>query len=443
MSILPLDAGCAFIRQLMAKSGNASSNHYLLHIPQQNTTWVGAFPNRIVKYSNQGFDIQASGQHTNLPPAPNPFPVLRNLLDPSLPCFFMISLDLQRSAFDPALPLLLFIQPGAEVKFHGKPSGSTAEITAASPEFAASAKELLDRHAGHSASLSHEEQQERVPLPWHTEKDGLFLKRLEDAVRVLRSRPGKMIVSRTYRKPVRPYANPFRLFEIYSRSEPSAAACHFLALDETTYSLGCSPENVFELDHGKLIFDVIAATRGRSTDPEKDQRWFHELQHDAKERTEHLMAFNRYRKRLDNLCQPGTAKVDQSMGVRTLKRVRHLHSRLSGRLRSDLDLIDLLEESFPPLSSYPDELIPLADPGLEPTRFYGGIVGRAGPGWNEISCFLNLRSALLQNQTLYTQGGVGVISESKPRQEMLEVANKLSSLLEAVITWESEVPDVN
>jgi len=155
------------------------------------------------------------------------------------------------------------------------------------------------------------------------------------------------------------------------------------------------------------------------------------------------MSFNLYLKRLTNLCQPGTAKVDQSLGVRTLKRVRHLHSRLSGRLRPDLDLIDLLEESFPPLSSYPDELIPLADPGLEPTRFYGGIVGRAGPGWNEISCFLNLRSALLQNQTLYTQGGVGVISESKPRQEMLEVANKLSSLLEAVSTWESEVPDVN
>ena len=338
---------------------------------------------------------------------------------------------------------MLFIQPGAEVKFLSKPNGLTVDIVAANPEFEDSAKQLLARHGEHSAALSDEERQEPAPLPWQTEEDEKFLKRLEDAVRVLRSKPGKMIVSRTYRKVVQPHANPFRLFEIYSRSEPSAAACHFLALNETTYSLGCSPENVFELDHGKLIFDVIAATRGRSTDPEKDQRWFHELQHDAKERTEHLMAFNRYRKRLDNLCQPGTAKVDKSMGVRTLKRVRHLHSRLSGTLRSDLDLIDLLEESFPPLSSYPDELIPLADPDLEPTRFYGGIVGRAGPGWNEISCFLNLRSALLQNQTLYTQGGVGVISESKPRQEMLEVANKLSSLLEAVSTWESEVPDVN
>lgn len=436
----PLDAGCSLVRQILSINGSDASNHYLLHVPQRNTTWVGAFPHRIVKYSHNGFDIQTLDTHTSLPPVANPFPVLRNLLDPALPCFFVISLDLQRASFDPALPLMLFIQPAAEVKFSGCLQGSLVEIRAMNSGFEKKARGLLDFHDEKRAPSFNVGQQDHAPVPWQSEGDEKFLKRLESAVKTLKSTPGKMIVTRSYQKPIRGGADPFRLFEIYSQSEPAAAACHFMALDGSTFSLGCSPENVFELDQGRLIFDVIAATRGRSSDPEKDQRWFHELQHDEKEKTEHLMAFNRYRKRLENLCQPGTANVDQSMGVRTLKRVRHLHSRLSGMLRPNLGFIDLLEESFPPLNSYPDELIPLADPDLEPTRYYGGIVGRAGPEWKEISCYLNLRSALLQNGTLHTRGGVGVISESRPDQELLEVANKLSSLMEAVSAWERETP---
>ncbi len=429
------DAACSLFRRLQADQSGDPSNQYLLHVPHRNTAWVGALPRRVISYDHKGFDIVTAKGRRREAPVPRPFRRLRELLDPALPCFFIISLDLQRPSCDPGLPLLRCIQSGMEAEFSGEANGLKTQVVATDPQWDG----IIDNLPERELPRKHSPRRQSPTSPWQSETDEHLLQRLREAVRVLQSRPAaKMIVSRPYRKSVQPGDDPFRLFEIYAGSEPGAAASHFVALDEQTFSLGCSPENVFELEHGKLVFDVIAATRGRSIDREKDRRWLHELQHDAKEKAEHLMAFERYRKRLDGLCQPGTARVEQSMGILTLKRVRHLHSRISGELRPELDFIDLLEDSFPPLASYPPELIPLADSGLEPTLFYGGMVGRIAPGWQDISCFLNLRSALLQHGTLHTRSGVGVIGASNPHLELLEVRNKLRSLMEAVELWESE-----
>ena len=431
------DAACSLFRRLQADQSGDPSNQYLLHVPHRNTAWVGAFPRRVISYDHNGFDIVTAEGRRREAPVPRPFRRLRELLDPALPCFFIISLDLQRPSCDPGLPLLRCIQPGMEAEFSGEANGLKTQVVATDPQW----DEIIDNLPERELPRQRSSYRQSPAAPWESETDGRLLERLQEAVRVLQSRPAaKMIISRSCRKSIQPGSEPFGLFEIYAGSEPGAAASHFLALDEQTFSLGCSPENVFELQHGRLVFDVIASTRGRSSDPEKDRRWLLELQHDEKEKAEHLMAFERYLQRLEGLCQPGTACVEQSMGIRTLKRVRHLYSRVSGELRPELDFVDLLEDSFPPLASYPPELIPLADSGLEPTLFHGGMVGRIAPGWQDISCFLNLRSALLQHGTLHTQGGVGVIGASNPEQELLEVRNKLRSLMEAVESWQSEGP---
>ena len=72
--------------------------------------------------------------------------------------------------------------------------------------------------------------------------------------------------------------------------EPAAACSHFLQIDEGICSFGCSPENVFEVENGRLIFDVVAGTRGVSPGPDKDARWLTTLQTDPKELREHMMA---------------------------------------------------------------------------------------------------------------------------------------------------------
>ncbi len=430
-----LDAARAYFRRARETHPELCEWAYLLHQPGAGTCWTGIGAHRIVHYTGDRFEIHADGEKTARPAGTDIFRELRPLLDPSLPCFFLVSLDIRRAARDPSLPLMSFVQPKVEACF----GDAAPALLAAAPGLEEAARDLIERDdtaplpaicAKGNANAS----------PWQGEDDAHFLERLKRAVETLQSVHGKMIITRTYHRPAPADADAFRLFEIYSDFEANAAACHYAALGGIN-SLGCSPENVFEMNGSELAFDVVASTRGISTDPEQDARWLNELLTDAKERKEHGMALERYQKRMERLCQAGSVRLERHMDVRTLRHVRHLFSRVSGTLKEGLDCFDMLHDSYPPLSSYPDELVPLADAGTEPTRYYGGMVGRIGPGWQDARCYLNLRAALVQDGEIHTQGGVGVIRESIPRQELLEVANKLRSLKEAVSAWENAKPN--
>lgn len=427
----------AFLRQVRQTHPDLSKWAYLLHLPSSDTCWVGLGAKRVVNLIGTGFEIIADGHKTSAPAGPDFFRDLRELLDPALPCFFLVSLDIKRPARDPGLPLMTFVQPLAEIHLD-RQTARSPNLFATDPTLKATLAELLSRSPTESLALE-VNREVSATSTWLGEDDEHFLARLESAVQTLQRIHGKMIITRTYHKSASSHTDLLSLFEIYSTFESNAAACHFATLGEVG-SLGCSPENVFEMDGSQLTFDVVASTRGISPDPAQDARWLNELLTDVKERKEHNMALERYQKRMERLCQPGSVILERHMDVRTLRHVRHLFSRISGTLKDGLDCFDMLHDSFPPLSSYPDELIPLADPGKEPTRYYGGMVGRLGPGWQDACCYLNLRSLLMQGGELYTQGGVGVIRESIPRQELLEVANKLRSLKEAVAVWEKSNP---
>lgn len=435
-----LDTARAYFWRLRKAQPELAVQSYLLHLPASAATWAGVGAHRLVRYSRDGFEILSNGKKTCLPASGDIFRDLRKLLDPGHPCFFLISLDIARPVNDPSLPLMTFVQPEVEVCFPGQ-AGPVPSIHAASPAMEETARKHMQGTSSASARPLPPNQPDFRPAPWDGEDDAHFIERLGRAVDTLQSIHGKMIITRTYSKPAPANADPFRLFEIYSGLESSAAACHYASLGSGISSVGCSPENIFEMNEGKLAFDIVASTRGISADPAQDARWLHELLTDPKEHKEHGMALERYQKRMDRLCQPGSVQQERRMDVRTLRHVRHLFSRISGTLREGLDCFDMLHDSFPPLSSYPDELIPLSDPGIEPTRYYGGMVGRLGAGGRDACCYLNLRAALVRNGELYTQGGVGVIRESIPRQELLEVANKLRGLNEAVSAWENEKPN--
>lgn len=438
-----LNRTSACLRHMRTTQADWVKQAYLLHIPASGEAWVGLGAQRIINYDRNGYEVIADGQSRRLPAAEDIFRGLQDLLDPNLPAYFLISLDIHRPVCDATLPLMTFIQPKLEFSFRN--TSPQPEILAANDALSALARNCLA-----SISSNHTARKTNwTPLAevanggnWNGEDDARFLERLTRAVETLQTVNGKMILTRTYQKTCASDLDPFSLYEIYSAFESGAAASHYAALGNNTHSIGCSPENVFELANGRLCFDVVAATRGISANPDEDARWLNELQTDPKEHKEHNMALERYQRRMQQLCSPASVTLDQHMDIRTLRHVRHLHSRISGALQPPTDFFDMLRGSSPPLCSYPDELIPLADPGTEPTRFYGGMVGRLAPGWQDARCFLNLRAVLVKNNVLHTQGGVGVIRESIPRQELLEVSNKLRSLKEAIAVWETQSKSV-
>ncbi|MCB2050190.1 MAG: chorismate-binding protein [Novosphingobium sp.] len=399
------DACAAFARQGQGED----CGQYIFQIPRQGRAFVGIGVHRTVSCQEGTFTIcDESGQRT-IACTDNPLQQAGTLLEPDRPSFWMVGPDLARSVSDPALPLIYCVQPKVEIEIAGDANDleTASELTAEPAE------------------------------GWTTQDDATFTRRLESAIATLSDYPdGKMIITRSYRRTCAG-RDPFELFRIFAASEPSAACNHFARIGENAISLGCSPENVFEVRDGKLIFDVVAATRGKSADPETDARWKEALRTDAKEQREHIMAFERYRQRIETLIQPNSLEIDFQMKVLELGNVRHLYSRASGTLREDLDWQTILSDSFPALISYPPALQSIADPQQEPLRYYGGIVGRVGGGMRDAAFFLNLRAALTLNDVLHTQGGVGVIRESEPAKELLEVRNKLSGLFKAIAAWEN------
>lgn len=385
------------------------TGQYIFHLPRKSQAHVGLGCHRRVAYGREGIRIVDRDGSKVVACKGNPLEEIRGLLDPGFPSFWMISPDLDRNAKDPDLPLILCLQPREEALIQGFSDYG-----------------LLDQ------PLIAEPAQ-----GWDSLSDELFLERLRQGIAVLQDYPhGKMILTRSYRREIGEM-DPFALFSLFAGSEPASACSHYLKIDEGVASLGCSPENVFEIQNGRVAFDVVAATRGKSADPEIDARWRAALLNDVKEHREHLMAFERYKARIEGLIAPGSLDIEFELDVLELGNVRHLYSRASGFLREDWDWMRILADSFPALISYPDALRPFADRQDDPLRYYGGIVGRVSADGKDAAFFLNLRAALAKRGTLYTQGGVGVIAESEPEKELLEVKNKLRGLFRSVAQWEN------
>lgn len=401
-----LDQACDYFRAWHDHESLAA--RYVFYLPRRGISLVGLGCHQTIRVWRDNVAVHTEGGVTHHALSEPPFDCLRGRLDPRFPAFLLVSPDLARGAQDPDLPLMLCIQPKLEVSFTG---------VGAQPQAA------LIPPAGRTGE-------------WQTQSDADFRDRLAWAIEALQAHPvGKMIITRAYRKAVGA-RDRLALFEGFARTEPVAACSHFLRLGEHLHSLGCSPENLFEIDDSRVAFDVVAGTRGVSPDPVVDQRWLAALQSDPKEQREHLMAFDRYLARMETLVEPGSLSVDHKLQVLQLGRVRHLYSRLSGQLKPGLDALRLLADSFPPLTSYPAELAALADLPTEPNRYYGGVVGRIAPGGQQAAFFLNIRAALVKQSELHTLGGVGVIAESEPDKELLEVKNKLSGLMSAIAAWE-------
>jgi anthranilate/para-aminobenzoate synthase component I len=418
---------------------------YTLHIPALDRGWIGTQCSQVITYSLGEIIVSEKKKTEKFKSDPNNiWTQLRQILKPDKPYFFLISLDLHRSKQDVDLPLIIFFQPGLEVCVDGSQLPDVqvlAEDSSTQKQAQLKVQEII--RTQDFLSYQKTKYSDGVNLnitDWQGEPDESFLSRLAEAVSILQDQsdqPSKMIITRNYNKILQTNLVPFDLYKIYTLMEQNCASSHYFCMPEGVISLGCSPENVFELIDRKVNFDVIASTCKRSENPDEDARLKEMLLKDFKEDREHTMARNRSLRQIESLCVPNSIELVQDKNIRQLRNINHLYSEYSGTLQSSLDYLDLLEECFPPLTSYPPSLVNLVNNQKEPSRFYGGMVGRISPGTTkEVRCFNNLRSCLIKKNTAYIQGGVGVIKQSRPELEFLEVGNKLSCLLEAVALWE-------
>lgn len=227
-------------------------------------------------------------------------------------------------------------------------------------------------------------------------------------------------------------------FNVYRALRSINPSPYLFYFDYGDYKLiGSSPESQVVVDNNKAVMHPIAGTTKRTGNDAEDKAAIDQLKKDKKENTEHDMLVDLARKDLGQFAH--NVEISKIREVHTYSHVFHLVSEVVGTLPENTNPFAVLASSFPAgtLSGAPrQKSIELLDQ-YEPTPrgFYAGCIGSVGLN-GDFNHAIMIRSFLSKKNTLRSQAGAGVISASKPENELQEVNNKLNALKQAVVNAE-------
>ena len=206
--------------------------------------------------------------------------------------------------------------------------------------------------------------------------------------------------------------------------------------------VGSSPEMLVRVEGQHVETHPIAGTRPRGRTEDEDLRMADELKRSEKERAEHVMLVDLGRNDLGRVCEYGTVRVPQYMGLERYSHVMHLVSTVEGRLADTHDHLDALVSCFPAgtVSGAPKIRAMQILAELEPTRreLYAGAVGYIDFAGNLDFC-IAIRTITLRDGVARVQAGAGIVADSNPASEYEETRDKARALLQAIDMAETEL----
>ena len=196
---------------------------------------------------------------------------------------------------------------------------------------------------------------------------------------------------------------------------------------------GSSPEAQLIVNEGRAEIHPIAGTFKRTGNDEKDAELAKELAADRKENSEHVMLVDLAR---NDLSRNGSdVVVENYREIQFFSHVIHLVSKVTGKIAANVPTPQIVADTFPAgtLSGAPKPMaLRLIEKFENVNRSaYGGAIGFMDFEGNFNHAII-IRSFVSKNHELHYQAGAGVVSESKPENELQEVYNKLGALTKAL-----------
>ncbi|MGJ5643383.1 anthranilate synthase component I family protein [Formosa sp. S-31] len=196
---------------------------------------------------------------------------------------------------------------------------------------------------------------------------------------------------------------------------------------------GSSPEAQLVVKDGQAEIHPIAGTFKRTGNDEKDAELAKQLALDDKENAEHVMLVDLAR---NDLSRHGNeVTVDTYREVQFFSHVIHLVSKVTGKKHKNTSTMQVVADTFPAgtLSGAPKHMAMRLIEKYEKTsrEFYGGAIGFMDFDGN-FNHAIMIRTFLSKDHKLHWQAGAGIVSKSKPEDELQEVYNKLGALTKAI-----------
>jgi len=228
-------------------------------------------------------------------------------------------------------------------------------------------------------------------------------------------------------------ADPFTVYRALRHVNPSPYM-FFIRMGGVSV-VGSSPEMLVRVEGSRVETHPIAGTRPRGRNQEEDMRLAEELKRNEKERAEHVMLVDLGRNDVGRVCEYGSVRVPQFMGLERFSHVMHLTSIVEGKLADDRDRLDALVSCFPAgtVSGAPKVRAMQIIRELEPSGrgLYAGAVGYLDFAGNLDFC-IAIRTIIMSQGQAYVQAGAGIVTDSNPAAEYEETCDKARALIRAL-----------
>lgn len=204
----------------------------------------------------------------------------------------------------------------------------------------------------------------------------------------------------------------------------------FLKFDKQ-YLIGASPELVFRIRNGEMETFPLAGTIQRGSTLEEDIALARKLLNDPKEIAEHNMLVDLHRNDLGRVAKAGTVKIRHLMDIKKFSHVQHISSEVIGLIKKNYTMFDGLASVFPAgtLSGAPkfESMKIIERVEQSPRGPYGGAVGHFGFDGN-CTFAIPIRSFFVSEKFGFSRASGGIVYDSKPEKEYMEVIRKLGAI---------------
>jgi para-aminobenzoate synthetase/4-amino-4-deoxychorismate lyase len=186
--------------------------------------------------------------------------------------------------------------------------------------------------------------------------------------------------------------------------------------------ISLSPELFFRIDAGGNI--MVKPMKGTSP-LSASSRW---LSHDAKNKSENVMIVDLLRNDLGRICLPGSVKVKKLFEVEKYETLMQMTSTVTGRLRPQIKMLDMIKSLFPcgSVTGAPKirSMKIISDLERGPRNIYTGAIGYFAPDGQAVFN-VAIRTIDLRRQSgrqYHARMGVGggIVYDSRPKDEFEE-----------------------
>ncbi|HSY36171.1 MAG TPA: aminodeoxychorismate synthase component I [Acidobacteriaceae bacterium] len=229
--------------------------------------------------------------------------------------------------------------------------------------------------------------------------------------------------------------SPATLFTALSQTQ-SVAYAAFLNLDHHQI-LSLSPELFFRIEAdpdgttNKITTRPMKGTMPRGLDITEDAAAARALQHDEKNRAEHVMIVDLLRNDLGRISLPGSVHVDDLFSIERYQTLHQMTSTISATLRPRTTFYDIFAAMFPcgSVTGAPKirTMQIIRELEAHPRGVYTGAIGFIAP--NRSAVFnVAIRTLVLQKGIAHMGVGGGIVADSIPADEHREALLKANFL---------------